>query len=167
LLGAGALDLFATMKKMFLISFVATLLLSSCMFLSKTVDVVLNPHSSGWYFIKAIRNPALKDYGTITLNFDDTTRFKQVSINHMDKTVFSPVDRDGVDLSPRLQFPGIKPVNDSVNFFVFYNPTDVELAEVKKWNPTDEVASKILSDLDTELSKYYKPAPIKELNKLK
>jgi hypothetical protein len=143
------------MKKILLSSI---LFLSSCFLFTdvRKVNVTLNPQNSGWYFIKVIRDTTLKDTGTINVNFNDTSRFITVPINHIDKTVVNPFDMHGNSLSGRLQYFGIKRTVSKETFLEFYNPTDEELKNIDKWNPTNKRAWKIWDEGEEVFKKYHR-----------
>ena len=133
------------MKRLLLLS--SMIFLSCCTFFSnyRTVNVKLNPKYSGWYFIKLIKDTTLKDTGTTNINFDDTSRFAVIKINDINKLIVSPFDYNGNSLSTRLQYFGVRTEMPNHNFLQFYNPTDEELTDIDKWNPTNKRARDIMS----------------------
>ena len=134
------------------------LLLCSCMLFesNRTIKLILNPKNSGWYFVQLIQDSTIKDTGTVILRFDDTTRFLKVHVNDIQKSIVSPFDEKGKSLSPRLKFAGVKEIGNNKSFFEFYNPTNEELANIEKWNPTDQRADQIMSRGDIEFEKHLK-----------
>lgn len=143
-------------KKTALIALVSVLI-AGCSFFpgTRTVEVVLNPENSGWYFIEIVKDTAIKDSGTVKIPFNDTTRMLSVRINDLDKTIVSPFDEKGNSISSRLQYFGIKDPNGKHSFFEFYNPTDEELLDIDKWNPTNSRADKIEQNEQVAFEKYY------------
>ena len=131
-------------------------LMTGCSFFpgTRTVEVELNPQNSGWYFIQIVKDTTIKNEGTVKVEFDDTTRMLSVRINDLGKTIVSPYDDKGRSISRRLQYFGIKDPDSKEPFFEFYNPTDEELADIDKWNPTNNRADRIEQSEQVAFEKY-------------
>src|ERR1700733_9425074 len=145
------------------ISFMNRLITIACLILlftgctgswgDRVVKIKLHTENSGWYFIEIARDTTMKDTGTTVIDFDDTTKLLSVKMNHVDKTILSPVDYNGHSLSNRLKYLGFLEAKGK-QFFEFYNPTEEELANIHKWMPSNERAWKIRLDEDKEFEKY-------------
>jgi hypothetical protein len=120
------------------------------------VNIKLDPQNNGWYFIKLIKDTTLKDSGTVNVKFNDTSRFVVVNINNIDKTVVNPFDFNGHSLSRRLQYFGVKETTSNDTFLEFYNPTDEELRNIDKWNPTNKRAWEIWGQGEEIFKKYHR-----------
>ncbi|MGF7038417.1 hypothetical protein [Mucilaginibacter lappiensis] len=143
------------MKKLLLS---AMLFFSCCTFFTDktTVNIKLNPKNSGWYFIKLIEDTTLRNTASINVEFNDTARFITIKINDIDKTLVNPFDYNGNSLSHRLQYFGVKETISNNAFLEFYNPTDEELVNIDKWNPTNKRAWEIWRIGEQTFKKYYK-----------
>lgn len=143
------------MKKILLLSM---LFLNCCTFFTneRTVNFKLNPKSNGWYFIELIKDTTIRDTGVVNIKFNDTSRFVTIKINNIDKMIVNPFDYDGNSLSRRLQYFGVKKTAQGSSFLEFYNPTDEELMNIDKWNPTNKRAWEIWDLGDQIFKRYHK-----------
>ena len=135
------------------------LLASGCMLFqeAKTINVVLNPQNNGWYYLISIRDSTIMDTGSIKIELDDNKRLDSVRINHIEKTIVSPYDKEGNSLTDRLKFFLTQDFGNGIIILRFYNPTDEELHNIDFFDPSNKRAYQILTQKNPkEFEKYSK-----------
>ncbi|WDF80744.1 hypothetical protein PQ469_12075 [Mucilaginibacter sp. KACC 22773] len=143
------------MKKMTIVIFLALAYFSNCNSVSsvKTVNIFIDSHKSGWYFIRLTKDSTSKSDGIGTIKFSDSSRMGYIRIKDINNTKFIPYDYHGNILSERLKLTGVMTASPDGVFFEFYNPTEEELKNIDKWDASNDRAFKIRTNEKIEFDK--------------
>ncbi|SHM71216.1 hypothetical protein [Chitinophaga sp. CF418] len=140
-------------------AFIIAVIFSCCSFKAKnnTVNIFINPQNCGWYFIELNEDSSATDLETINVRIDSVMQLKRITISKYEKFAFSVYDGSGTKISSRMKLQGYLSHHGGKTFLEFYNPTEHELTEMKKWNPTEpnyiEIVNKGRNQLNTLLER--------------
>ncbi len=134
-------------------TFIIAVLFSCCLFKGErnTVNIFINPQNYGWYFIELNQDSLATDSQTINVRIDSIMQLKEIKISKYVKFAFKVYDGEGKEISSRMKLPGYLSHHGGKTFFKFYNPTEQELTEITKWNPTDAKYMEIVNQSRNQL----------------
>ena len=124
----------------------------------KIAKIIFNPKNYGWYFIEIKKESIPENLFTIKIEFDSLQRFRIINSNSFNTYNYKAYDHNGNEISKRIKLAGILLHYSGRAFFEFYNPSDMELQEIKDWLPINPEYKKIMDRKNQTLDSLLKGA---------